>query len=175
VTKRWYIIHAMSGHENKVVKLIEESATRKNLTGLIEKIVIPVANVVEIKRGKKVTVEKKFLPGYILIKMDMSDDLWHIIKSTPKVTGFLGGNIPQPVSDAEVDRIFKQMEEGPSIAAGNLKFDTGDSVKVVDGPFESFIGVVMDVDEEKERLKVSVSIFGRPTPVELEFTQVEKI
>ena len=172
---RWYILHTMSGHENKVAKLISEQAQKKGIGENFEEIIVPTENVVEIKRGQKVAAEKKFLPGYILVKMKMDDNSWHLVKNIPKVSGFLGGSgKPQPISEAEANRIFKQMEESTSSTHSSVAYEVGESVKVIDGPFDSFVGVVQDVDNDKNRLKVSVSIFGRSTPVELEFTQVEK-
>jgi len=173
---KWYIVHVVSGHEKKVAKLIEEQARKKNLQDYISKVVVPTEEVVEVRRNQKVNVEKKFLPGYILINMEMNDDSWHFVRNVSKVTGFLGSGVkPSPVSEAEVQPIFKQMEEGSVVTKKALTFEVGESVKINDGPFESFIGVVSDVDEEKSRLKISVSIFGRSTPVELEFSQVEKV
>ena len=173
---QWYIVHVVSGHEKKVAKLIEEQARKKNLQDYISKVVVPTEEVVEVRRNQKVNVEKKFLPGYILINMEMNDDSWHFVRNVSKVTGFLGsGSKPSVVSEAEVQAIFKQMEEGSTVTKKSLTFEVGESVKINDGPFESFVGVVSDVDEEKSRLKISVSIFGRATPVELEFSQVEKV
>jgi transcriptional antiterminator NusG len=173
---QWYIVHVVSGHEKKVAKLIEEQARKKNLQDYISQVVVPVEEVVEVRRNQKVNVEKKFLPGYILINMEMNDDSWHFVRNVAKVTGFLGsGSKPSPVPESQVQAIFKQMEEGSVVTKNSLTFEVGESVKINDGPFESFLGVVSDVDEEKSRLKVSVSIFGRSTPVELEFSQVEKV
>ncbi len=173
---QWYIIHVVSGHEKKVAKLIEEQARKKNLQDYISKVVVPTEEVVEVRRNQKVNVEKKFLPGYILINMEMNDDSWHFVRNVAKVTGFLGsGTKPSPVPESQIQIIFKQMEEGSVVTKNSLTFEVGESVKINDGPFESFLGVVSDVDEEKSRLKVSVSIFGRSTPVELEFSQVEKV
>ncbi len=173
---KWYIVHVVSGHEKKVAKLIEDQARKKDLQGYIARIVVPTEEVVEIRRNQKVNVEKKFLPGYILINMAMNDESWHFVRNIPKVTGFLGSSSkPSAVSEAEVQSIFKQMEEGSVVTKKSLTFEIGDSVKINDGPFESFIGLVSDVDVEKSRLKVSVSIFGRSTPVDLEFSQVEKV
>ena len=173
---QWYIVHVVSGHEKKVAKLIEEQARKKNLQEQIPQVVVPTEEVVEVRRNQKVNVEKKFLPGYILINMEMNDDTWHFVRNVPKVTGFLGaGSKPSVVSEAEVKAIFKQMEEGSIVSKNLMTFDIGESVKINDGPFESFVGVVSEVDEEKTRLKISVSIFGRSTPVELEFSQVEKV
>lgn len=176
MSNQWYIIHVVSGHEKKVARLIEDQARKKNLQDFITRVVVPTEEVVEIRRNQKVNVEKKFLPGYILINMKMNDDTWHFVRNVPKVTGFLGsGSRPSPVSEKEVSSIFKQMEEGSVVTRNSLVFEVGESVKINDGPFESFVGLVSDVDLEKSRLKVSVSIFGRPTPVELEFSQVEKV
>jgi transcriptional antiterminator NusG len=176
VAYQWYIVHVVSGHEKKVAKLIEEQARKKNLQDQIPQVVVPTEEVVEIRRNQKVNVEKKFLPGYILINMELNDDTWHFVRNLPKVTGFLGtGSKPSPVKESEVQAIFKQMEEGSVVSKSLMSFEAGESVKINDGPFESFIGVVSDVDEEKSRLKISVSIFGRSTPVELEFSQVEKV
>ncbi len=173
---QWYIVHVVSGHEKKVAKLIEEQARKKNLQDYISQVVVPVEEVVEVRRNQKVNVEKKFLPGYILINMEMNDDSWHFVRNVAKVTGFLGsGSKPSAVPESQVQAIFKQMEEGSVVTKNSLTFEVGESVKINDGPFESFLGVVSDVDEEKSRLKVSVSIFGRSTPVELEFSQVEKV
>lgn len=172
---QWFIVHVVSGHEKKVAKVIEEQARKKNLQEQIAKVVVPTEEVVEIRRNQKINVEKKFLPGYILINMEMNDDTWHFVRNVPKVTGFLGSaSKPSPVSESEVQVIFKQMEEGVAKPKTAIVFEVGESVKINDGPFESFVGLVSDVDEEKSRLKVSVTIFGRSTPVELEFSQVEK-
>lgn len=172
---QWYIVHVVSGHEKKVAKVIEEQARKKNLQEQIARVVVPTEEVVEVRRNQKINVEKKFLPGYILINMEMNDDTWHFVRNVSKVTGFLGSaSKPSPVSEAEVQVIFKQMEEGVAKPRSAIVFEIGESVKINDGPFESFVGLVSDVDEEKSRLKVSVTIFGRSTPVELEFSQVEK-
>lgn len=173
---RWYIVHAYSGFEKKVAQSIKEQAAQKNLTPLIEQVVVPTEDVVELRRGKKINTERKFFPGYVLVKMELNDATWHMVKNTQKVTGFLGGGgKPQPIPDAEVDKIFKAVEEGIENPSTRVHFDIGEEVKVIDGPFESFTGNVEEVDTEKARLRVLVSIFGRPTPVELEFTQVEKV
>lgn len=174
---KWYIVHAYSGFEKKVALTIQEQAAQKGLTDFFEEVVVPVEDVVEMRRGKKVATERKFFPGYVLVKMVMNDDSWHLVKSIPKVTGFLGGggNRPQPITEREAEAIFAQVREGMERPKNTVIFETGEQVKVVDGPFESFVGIVEEVDEEKERLKVSVSIFGRPTPVDLQYTQVEKI
>ena len=177
MTSRCYIVHTNSGCEKKVSAANEEQAGKKNMTPLFEKVVVPTEGVVEVKKGKKVSAERKFFPGYVLVKMELNDETWHLVKSIPKVTGFLGGsgNKPQAISEKEAEHIFKQMEEGVQTGKRGITFEIGESVKVVDGPFDSFVGVVEGMDEEKQKLKVAVSIFGRATPVELEFTQVEKI
>lgn len=174
---RWYIVHAYSGFEKKVALTIKEQAAQKGLTDSFEEVVVPVEDVIEMRRGKKVATERKFFPGYVLVKMAMNDATWHLVKSIPKVTGFLGGsgNRPQPISEREAESIFKQLREGMERPKNTVVFEIGEQVKVVDGPFESFVGLVEDVDEEKERLKVSVTIFGRSTPVDLQYSQVEKV
>jgi transcriptional antiterminator NusG len=175
VVANWYIVHAMSGSEKRVVQTIKERAVRKGLSELIEDIVIPSEKVVEVRRGQKVDAEKKLFPGYILIKMEMNDETWHLVKGVPKVTGFLGNESkPQVVSEAEVKSIFNQIEAGAIAPRSSVEYEVGESVKVIDGPFESFVGLVEEVDKEKSRLKVSVSIFGRATPIDLDFTQVIK-
>lgn len=175
-TARWYIVHTLSGVEKKVAEAIKEQAELKGLSDHIEEVVVPSEDVVEVRKGKKVTAQRKFFPGYILVKMILNDNSWHLVKSVPKVSGFLGGQgKPQPLTEREVKNIMTQMEEGIQNPKHAVMFEIGESVKVIDGPFESFVGVVEDIDEEKARLKVSVSIFGRSTPVELEYTQVEKI
>ncbi len=173
---KWYIVHAYSGFEKKVAAAIKEQAEKKGMGQFFEEVVVPTESVVEVKKGKKVNVERKFFPGYVLAKMVMNDDTWHLIKNTPKVTGFVGGNKnkPLPISDAEASRIFTQIKEGMGVTRHKIVFQIGDAVKVVDGPFDSFVGSIEGVDEEREKLRVSVSIFGRPTPLELEYSQVEK-
>lgn len=172
----WYVVQAHSGFEKKVVGALHERAERQGLAGCFDKIIVPTEDIVEVKKGRKVNTERKFFPGYVLVHMQMNDSVWQLVKNTPKVLGFLGsGGKPQPISDLEADRILRQVEEGVEKPKNSVSFDSGESVKVVDGPFESFVGVVEEVDEVKGRLKVSVSIFGRTTPVELEFTQVEKV
>lgn len=172
----WYIVQAHSGFEKKVVSALKERAEREGIAQSFEKIIVPVEDVVEVKKGRKVNTERKFFPGYVLVRMQMNERAWQLVKNTPKVLGFLGGSgRPQPISDVEADRIFKQVQEGADKPKRTVIFESGESVRVIDGPFESFVGVVEEVDEEKGRLKVSVSIFGRTTPVELEFTQVEKV
>ena len=173
---RWYIIHVYSGFEKKVVASIKEQAQQKGLSDKFEEILVPMEEVVEVKRGKRVPGERKFFPGYVLIKMELDDETWHLVRNTPKVTGFLGaGGKPTPIPDSEAERILHQMKEGVEHPRPLVTFLPGDQVRVTDGPFSSFNGVVEEVDESKGRLKVSVSIFGRATPVELEYSQVEKL
>jgi transcriptional antiterminator NusG len=173
---RWYIVHAYTNFERKVADAIRERAKAGGLDHLFEDIVVPTEEVVEVKRGRKIQAERKFLPGYVLVKMKMTDAAFVMIKNTPKVTGFLGAdNKPMPISEDEAMRILHQVKEGVERPKPTITFEVGENVKVADGPFASFTGVVEDVDEERSRVKVAVSIFGRPTPVELEFGQVEKI
>jgi len=173
---RWYIVHAYTNFERKVADAIRERAKAGGLDNLFEEIVVPTEEVVEVKRGRKIPTERKFLPGYVLVKMKMTDAAFVMIKNTPKVTGFLGAdNKPMPIPEDEAMRILKQVTEGVERPKPTITFEIGENVKVADGPFASFTGVVEDVDEERSRVKVAVSIFGRPTPVELEFGQVEKI
>jgi transcription termination/antitermination protein NusG len=174
---RWYIIHAYSGFESKVRESIMAEATRMGLDRLVESIEVPVETVTEVRRGKKVQSERKFFPGYVLAKLDMNDDVYHLVKNTPKVTGFLGSSgKPQPISEAEAARILNTKEEAAAAPKQQIKVDyeIGDSVKVLDGPFASFNGLVEELDFDKSKVKVSVSIFGRATPVELDFEQVER-
>ena len=175
--KRWYIIHAHSGFEKKVAQAILETAAQKGLTQAFEQVVVPTENIVEVRRGKKTAAERKFFPGYVLAKMDMTDATWQIVKTTPKVTGFLGGKgiRPQPITEREALAIFNAVEEGASSPRHTVHYENGENVKIIDGPFESFVGVVEDVDDGRQKLKVSVSIFGRATPVELTFDQVHKV
>ena len=173
---RWYVVNVYSGSEKKVAESLKEQAVLKKMEDKILDVLVPTEKVVEIKKGAKVNAEHKSFPGYILVKMEMSDECWHVVKNTPRVSGFLGSrNKPQPISDAEAERIIKQMEEGIERPQTVVDFEIGEQIRVTDGPFASFVGVVEEVDSEKSRLKVSVSIFGRYTPVELEFSQVEKV
>jgi len=173
--KRWYIIHAYSNFENKVAESIREQAKQRGLSDLFEEVMVPKEKVVEVRRGRKVDAERKFFPGYVLAKMDLTDEAFHLIKNTPKVTGFLGAdNKPTPISDVEAARILHQVQEGIERPKPSVSFEVGEQVRVSDGPFATFNGVVEEVDEARSRLKVAVSIFGRATPVELEFAQVEK-
>ncbi len=172
---RWYIVHVYSGFEKKVEQSIREQAQIKGLAERFEQVLVPSEEVVEMRRGQKVSSERKFFPGYVLVKMDMNDESWHLVKNTPKVTGFLGGGgRPVPISEGEANRILHQVQEGVERPKTMITFEVGETVRVSDGPFTSFNGLVEDVDEDRERLKVAVSIFGRATPVELEYTQVEK-
>ena len=176
MAKRWYIVHVYSGFEKKVAQSIVEQARLNQLDDLIEEILVPVEEVVEMRRGVKVKSERKFFPGYVLAHMEVTDQTWHLVKNTPKVTGFLGtGGRPSPISEAEAGRILRQVKEGIERPKPSITFEIGETVRVCDGPFTSFNGLVADVDEEKARLKVAVSIFGRATPVELEYAQVEKV
>jgi transcriptional antiterminator NusG len=174
--KRWYIIQAHSNFEKKVAESIREKAEAAGLNDLFDDILVPTEKVVEVRRGRKVESERKFFPGYVLVKMTMTDQAFHLIKNTPKVTGFLGAEKkPMPIPESEALRILGQMEEGVDRPKASVTFEVGEDVKVSDGPFASFNGTVEEVDEERSRLKVTVSIFGRATPVELEFGQVEKV
>ena len=172
---RWYIIHVYSGFERKVEQSIREQAQIKGLAERFEEVLVPSEEVVEMRRGQKVSTDRKFFPGYVLVKMDLDDESWHLVKNTPKVTGFLGGGgRPVPITEAEADRILRQVKEGVERPKPSITFEVGETVRVSDGPFTSFNGLVEEVDEDRARLKVAVSIFGRATPVELEYTQVEK-
>ncbi len=176
MTKRWYIVHAYSNFEKKVAESIREQAASKGLEDVFEQVLVPTEEVVEMRRGRKIQSERRFFPGYVLVKMDLTDEAYHLIKNTPKVTGFLGhDNKPMPISEAEATRILSQVQEGVERPRPTIMFEVGEQVRVAEGPFASFNGLVEDVDEERSRLKVAVSIFGRATPVELEFGQVEKL
>lgn len=174
MTARWYIVHAYSNFEKKVAEDIENKAKQKGLMDQIEQIVVPTEKVVEVRRGRKVDAERKFFPGYVLVRANLSDAVFSLIKNTPRVTGFLGDSKPVPISDAEADRILHQVQEGVERPKPSVTFEIGEAVRVSDGPFASFNGTVQEVDEERSRLKVEVSIFGRAVPVDLEFGQVEK-
>jgi transcriptional antiterminator NusG len=173
---KWYIVHAYSNFEKKVAESIREQAKTQGLDENFSDILVPTEDVVEIRRGRKVNAERKFFPGYVLVKMELTDEAYHLIKNTPKVTGFLGAeNKPMPISDSEAQRILQQVQEGIDRPKPSITFEVGEQVKVSDGPFASFNGTVEEVDDARSRVKGAVSIFGRPTPVELEFGQVEKL
>ncbi|ODS02873.1 transcription termination/antitermination protein NusG [Methyloceanibacter marginalis] len=173
---RWYIVHAYSNFERKVAESIKERAASAGLDEMFEDVIVPMEEVVEMRRGRKVSSERKFFPGYVLAKMELNDETYHLIKNTPKVTGFLGtDNKPIPITEEEAGRILQQVQEGVERPKPSVTFEIGEQVRVADGPFASFNGLVEEVDEERARLKVAVSIFGRATPVELEYAQVEKL
>ena len=174
--KNWYIVQSHSSFENKVALLIKEEAEKAKIAEKFEEIVVPTHDVTEVKRGKRVQRKKKFFPGYVLIKSEMDDNIYHMIKSIKKVSGFLGSKgIPVPVSDKEIEKILGQIKDGVAQGQTGIEYSVGEKVQVIDGPFASFNGMVEEIDEDKSRLKVSVLIFGRPTPVELEYNQVEKV
>jgi len=176
MSKRWYIVHAYSNFERKVAEAIKDRAKAAGLADHFEEVLVPTEEVVEVRRGRKVSSERKFFPGYVLVKMEMTDGAYHLIKNTPKVTGFLGAdNKATPITDDEAMRILHQVKEGVERPKPMVTFEIGEKVRVADGPFATFEGHVEEVDEQRARLKVGVSIFGRPTPVELEFGQVEKV
>jgi transcriptional antiterminator NusG len=174
MTARWYIVHAYSNFEKKVAEDIENKARQKGLSGEIEQIVVPTEKVVEVRRGRKVDAERKFFPGYVLLKANLTDAVFSLVKNTPKVTGFLGDSKPVPITEKEAERILHQVQEGVERPKPSVTFEIGEAIRVSDGPFASFNGFVQEVDEERARLKVEVSIFGRAVPVDLEFGQVEK-
>ncbi|MEO0679175.1 MAG: transcription termination/antitermination protein NusG [Pseudomonadota bacterium] len=175
MAKRWYTVHVLSNFEKKVAESIKEGAAQNGLEDEVEEVLVPTEEVVELRRGKKVQTERRFMPGYVLVKMEMSDEAYHLVLDTNRVTGFLGPTgRPTPLRDSEVSRILNQVEEGLERPRPAITFEIGEQVKVTDGPFESFTGLVEEVDEDNARLKVTVSIFGRATPVELEYAQVQK-
>lgn len=175
MTARWYIVHAYSNFEKKVADDIELKARQKGLSDLIEQIIVPTEKVVEIRRGRKVDAERKFFPGYVLVRATLTDAIFSLIKNTPRVTGFLGDSKPVPISEKEIAQILAQVQDGVDRPKSSVTFEIGEQVRVSEGPFASFNGIVQEVDEERSRLKVEVSIFGRATPVDLEFGQVEKV
>ena len=172
----WFIVQSHSSFENKVAKQIKDEATKFNFSDKIDEIIVPTHDVTEVRRGKRVQRKKKFFPGYVLIKCEMSDDIYHMIKNLKKVSGFLGSKgTPVPVSDKEIEKILGEIKDGVVQPKSGIDYAIGEKVQVIDGPFASFSGLVEEIDEDKSKVKVSVSIFGRPTPVELEFNQVEKV
>ena len=173
--KNWYIIQSHSSFENKVAQEIKEEAQKANLADKIEEIIVPTHDITEVKRGKRVQRKKKYFPGYVLLKSEMDNTIYHLIKNLKKVSGFLGSKgTPIPVSEKEIEKILGQIKDGVVQPKSGIEYNVGEKVQVIDGPFASFSGLVEDIDEDKLRLKVSVSIFGRPTPVDLEYSQVEK-
>lgn len=176
MTQKWYVIHVYSGFEKKVAEHIVEQAERLALASVISAVLVPSESIIDVKRGRKTVTEQKFFPGYVLVKMDMTDEAWHLIRNAPKVTGFLGGKTkPIAISEAEAERILSQTSELKERRRSIEAFQIGESIRVSDGPFASFNGVIEELDEERSRLRVTVSIFGRSTPVELEYSQVEKL
>ena len=176
MTMQWYVVHAYSGFEKSVMRALKERIERAGMQDSFGQILVPVEEVVEMKGGQKKTTERKFFPGYVLVQMEMNDDSWHLVKSTPKVTGFVGGtaNKPAPISEREVQGILQQMQEGVEKPKPKVTFEAGELVRVIDGPFNEFNGTVEEGNYEKSKMRVSVTIFGRATPVELDFSQVEK-
>ena len=175
MAQRWYVVQTYSGFEKKVAQSINEQVEQNGFEDLITEVLVPTEEVIEMRRGVKATTERKFFPGYILVRMELTDESWHLVKSQPKVAGFVGGKSrPIPITDGEADRLLKQVSEGVDRPKPSITFEIGEQVRVADGPFATFNGLVEDVDEERARLKVAVSIFGRSTPVDLDFTQVEK-
>jgi len=172
---RWYVLHVYSGFEKKVAESIKEQAEKKGWGNLVGEVLVPTETVVDIQKGKKVESERKFFPGYVLIQMEMNDDTWHMIKQTPKTTGFLGGKKPVAMTQKEAEHVMQQMQEGVEKPRARVVYEVGEQIRVIDGPFASFTGVIDEVDLEKTRMKVSVTIFGRPTSVDLDFAQVEKV
>tara|TARA_B100001750_G_scaffold215974_1_gene200318 strand:- start:84 stop:614 length:531 start_codon:yes stop_codon:yes gene_type:complete len=174
--KNWYIVQSHSNFENKVAKLIKDEAEKLKIVDKIEEIIVPTHDITEVRRGKRIQRKKKYFPGYVLIKSEMNDILYHMIKNIKKVSGFLGSKgIPAPVSDKEIEKILGQIKDGVAQPKSAIDYNVGEKVQVIDGPFASFNGLIEDIDEDKSRLKVSVSIFGRPTPVDLDYNQVEKV
>lgn len=176
MTKRWYVVHAYSGFEKSVQRALVDRINRAGMQDAFGQILVPVEEVIEMKSGQKSISERKFFPGYVLVEMEMNDESWHLVKSTPKVTGFVGGtaNKPSPISEKEVEKIMQQMQEGVEKPRPKVLWETGEVVRVKEGPFTDFHGSVEDVNYDKSKLRVSVTIFGRATPVELDFSQVEK-
>ena len=172
---RWYVIHAYSGFENQVADFIKEQAAKKGLTDKIPEVLVPTEKVMTVHNGAKKESTRKFFPGYVLAKMEMTDETWYLVAKTPKVTGFLGGKKPTPITEAEANRILNQVQEGVEHVKSSVQYEIGEQVQVIDGPFASFVGTVEGVEADKERLKVSVSIFGRATPVDLDYGQVKKV
>jgi transcriptional antiterminator NusG len=176
LSSNWYIVNVTSGFEKKVSDYIKDQSAKKGVADLFEEIVVPTENVNSVRRGKKVTMQKKIFPGYILVKMNLTDLTWNLVKATPKVIGFLGGgHKPRPISEAEAKRVMNQIEEGTVAKEAELTFEVGEVIKIIDGPFDTFTATIDEVEHDKKKLKVSVSIFGRSTPVELDYTQIEKI
>ena len=173
---RWYIVHVYSGSENRVAQLIRENADKKGMAAEFEEILVPTEEVIEIKAGERVNVDKKYFPGYVLVKMVLTDETWHLVRTVPRVSGFLGTKgKPSPVSEAEVKRIIDQVKASAETPRSSVSYEIGDQVRIVDGPFASFTGFVEEIEDDKQKLKVSVMIFGRATPVALEYTQIEKV